>query len=225
MKGFKNQILNEIARNNIYEDIINFVFLSLSQMKSNLLSNNKKIANDEEKIRTHLVENYLNNFAFKQSVNFDNLYLLFSAEALENYDPKNEEYFGRVDIKVININTLSNPNSYYIIECKRLDGSNKLNQKFVTEGICRFVLKNPKYTSFYNKNIMLGFIVKNIDIVKNINEIDNIQVNNKDINIVKNMYKCEKDDKEYLLYRNEYQCQEKQIELSHIFYDLTEIIE
>ncbi|MEI3401182.1 MAG: hypothetical protein V8R51_01970 [Clostridia bacterium] len=58
MGGFKNQRLNQIAKNNIYEDMINFIFISLEKMRENLLAENKNIKNDEEKIRTHLLEHY-----------------------------------------------------------------------------------------------------------------------------------------------------------------------
>ena len=76
MGGFKNQRLNQIAKNNIYEDMINFIFISLEKMRENLLAENKNIKNDEEKIRTHLLEHYLKNEQFKEKY-FDDLYLLF----------------------------------------------------------------------------------------------------------------------------------------------------
>ena len=151
MGGFKNQRLNQIAKNNIYEDMINFIFISLEKMRENLLAENKNIKNDEEKIRTHLLEHYLKNEQFKEKY-FDDLYLLFDAEVAEGYDLTSEEYIGRVDIKVYSINTIINPKDYYIIECKRIDGSSTLNRKFITEGICRFILNKPKYSSYNKKN-------------------------------------------------------------------------
>ena len=69
MGGFKNQRLNQIAKNNIYEDMINFIFISLEKMRENLLAENKNIKNDEEKIRTHLLEHYLKNEQFKENLN------------------------------------------------------------------------------------------------------------------------------------------------------------
>lgn len=225
MGGFKNIELNQLLKKDIFEDMIDFVFVSLEQMKKDLVLENKKLENKEEKIRTHLLENYLNNSKFKQKVNFEDLYLAFNAEVVEGYNEKNEEYIGRVDIKVETINTIiSNSKNYYIIECKRLDGSKQLNEKFVVEGICRFVLDKPKYSSFNNKNIMLGFIVKNIDIESNIYEINEIQKKNEKINIIQEIHKCIKDKDEYFLYRNKYRCENKQIELSHMFYNIYEII-
>jgi len=191
MGGFKNQRLNQIAKNNIYEDMINFIFISLEKMRENLLAENKNIKNDEEKIRTHLLEHYLKNEQFKEKY-FDDLYLLFDAEVAEGYDLTSEEYIGRVDIKVYSINTIINPKDYYIIECKRIDGSSTLNRKFITEGICRFILNKPKYSSYNKKNIMLGFVVKNIDIEINTARINEIQSEIEDIHICEKLERLKK---------------------------------
>lgn len=224
MGGFKNKQLNQIAKNNIYEDMINFIFIALEKMKENLLAENKNIKNDEEKIRTHLLEHYLKNEKFKEKY-FVDLYLLFDAEVAEGYDLISEEYIGRVDIKVYSINTIINPKDYHIIECKRIDGSNNLNKKFITEGVCRFVLDKPKYSSYNKKNIMLGFVVKNINIELNINKINEIQNQIEDIHISENLERVNKEKEEYYLYRNKYICDDKEIELSHLFYDLSDVID
>lgn len=224
MGGFKNQQLNQIAKNNIYEDMINFIFISLEKMRENLLAENKNIKNDEEKIRTHLIEHYLKNEQFKEKY-FDDLYLLFDAEVAEGYDLTSEEYIGRVDIKVYSINTIINPKDYYIIECKRIDGSSTLNRKFITEGICRFILNKPKYSSYNKKNIMLGFVVKNIDIEINTDRINEIQSEIEDIHICEKLERLKKEKEEYYLYRNKYKCGDKKIELSHLFYNLSDVID
>lgn len=224
MGGFKNQRLNQIAKNNIYEDMINFIFISLEKMRENLLAENKNIKNDEEKIRTHLLEHYLKNEQFKEKY-FDDLYLLFDAEVAEGYDLTSEEYIGRVDIKVYSINTIINPKDYYIIECKRIDGSSTLNRKFITEGICRFILNKPKYSSYNKKNIMLGFVVKNIDIEINTARINEIQSEIEDIHICEKLERLKKEKEEYYLYRNKYKCGDKKIELSHLFYNLSDVID
>lgn len=224
MGGFKNQQLNQIAKNNIYEDMINFIFISLEKMRENLLAENKNIKNDEEKIRTHLLEHYLKNEQFKEKY-FDDLYLLFDAEVAEGYDLTSEEYIGRVDIKVYSINTIINPKDYYIIECKRIDGSSTLNRKFITEGICRFILNKPKYSSYNKKNIMLGFVVKNIDIEINTARINEIQSEIEDIHICEKLERLKKEKEEYYLYRNKYKCGDKKIELSHLFYNLSDVID
>ena len=224
MGGFKNQRLNQIAKNNIYEDMINFIFISLEKMRENLLAENKNIKKNKKKIRTHLLEHYLKNEQFKEKY-FDDLYLLFDAEVAEGYDLTSEEYIGRVDIKVYSINTIINPKDYYIIECKRIDGSSTLNRKFITEGICRFILNKPKYSSYNKKNIMLGFVVKNIDIEINTARINEIQSEIEDIHICEKLERLKKEKEEYYLYRNKYKCGDKKIELSHLFYNLSDVID
>ena len=204
--------------------MINFIFISLEKMRENLLAENKNIKNDEEKIRTHLLEHYLKNEQFKEKY-FDDLYLLFDAEVAEGYDLTSEEYIGRVDIKVYSINTIINPKDYYIIECKRIDGSSTLNRKFITEGICRFILNKPKYSSYNKKNIMLGFVVKNIDIEINTARINEIQSEIEDIHICEKLERLKKEKEEYYLYRNKYKCGDKKIELSHLFYNLSDVID
>ena len=143
----------------------------------------------------------------------------------EGYDLTSEEYIGRVDIKVYSINTIINPKDYYIIECKRIDGSSTLNRKFITEGICRFILNKPKYSSYNKKNIMLGFVVKNIDIEINTARINEIQSEIEDIHICEKLERLKKEKEEYYLYRNKYKCGDKKIELSHFFYNLSDVID
>jgi len=224
MSGFKNQLLNEIVKNNIFDYMVDFIFISLEQMKKDFVSKNIKIDNDEEKIRTCLLENYLNNQEFKSNKNFLDLSLLFNPEVPEGYNKKTEEYLGRVDIKVYSINTITNPKDYYIIECKRLDGSSRLNKNFVVEGICRFVSKNKKYSSFNNKNIMLGFVVRNMNIEDNVNKIDKIQNEKDNVQIIKNIRKIEKGKEDYYLYINRYKTNDEKIDLYHMFYNLADIV-
>lgn len=225
MSGFKNKTLNEIAKINMFEDMINFIFISLENMKNDLTYKNKKVKNNEEKIRNYLLENYLNNPTFKNNVDFSDLYLLFEKEVPEGYDAKENKYVGRVDIKVFSVNTLiNNPKDYYIIECKRIDGSSILNREFVKEGIYRFILENPKYSSFHRKNIMLGFVVNDIDINENYNKIEDIQDNNNNTYIIEEKQKIEMKNKDFYLYRNKYTNIYEQIDLYHMFYKLCDVV-
>lgn len=224
MGGFKDKNLNNFAKQRIFDDMIKFIFVSLENMKNTYILQSKKIQNDEEKIRTHLVQNYLNNDIFRNRIGYGTLGLRFETEVPENYDKNEEEYIGRIDIRVISYNYFLNTQDYYSIECKRIDGTTRLNKLFIAEGVCRFVLENPKYSSFHNKNVMLGFVVKNIDIEKNARIIDEIQSENANIHMLGKMCKCNMEKQEYYLYRNKYECGDKQIELSHMFYNLAEII-
>ena len=97
----------------------------------------------------------------------------------------------------------------------------RYNKKYVKEGVARFVTE--KYSSYYGRNIMLGFVVKKIDVSVNAKMIEKIQNSDSDehmhgnfelvdsSNVAKN-YKCI------------YQMQSGKIELRHIFSDYSSII-
>lgn len=224
MSGFKNKDLNSFAKKSIFNDLINFIFISLDNMKQVHIFKNEKIQNNEEKIRTHLVANYLNNDEFRNSIGYNTLMLRFDIEVPENYKREEEKHLGRMDIRVITPNFFKNSKDYYNIECKRIDGSKTLNELFVKEGICRFVLENSKYLSYHNRNIMLAFVVKNIDIEQNINQINQIQIENKDIKVIQELQRNGMNRRQYYLYESRYVNENQQLELSHMFYDLSNIV-
>lgn len=89
------------------------------------------------------------------------------------------------------------------------------------EGVARFVTE--KYSSYYGRNIMLGFVVKKIDVSSNaklIEEIQNAELDQHmhgDFQLVKSegvtkSYKCM------------YQIQSGEVELRHIFSDYSSIM-
>lgn len=107
------------------------------------------------------------------------------------------------------------------MECKRLDGGNTLNNLYVKEGVSRFVGDTPKYSSFYNKNIMLGFCVKKQDIKQNVMEITKIHTclaaeESKGLTICSDL-------SAYKIYESTY-TKPQDLELKHIFYDMADII-
>ncbi|MCC8103089.1 MAG: hypothetical protein LIP11_12830 [Clostridiales bacterium] len=97
---------------------------------------------------------------------------IFDVEVQENYTGYGK-YAGRADIRALLKSDFIAEDVYYIVECKRIDGSNILNERYVDEGVSRFV--SGKYTSPYGKNIMLGYVVKDIDVSANTVQIENIQ--------------------------------------------------
>lgn len=219
MSGFKNSSLNFLVKQNYFEQILMFLVKSGDL----ILKNNVKIENHEEKITAHIVENYLkNNCVVDSSFPF-----AFETECKVNFNQITKSYAGRADIRVSSTNALlrKDPNDYYIIECKRIDGTANLNKKYVTEGIARFVVPPVKYESYHNKNIMFAYIVTKIDIKNNVIKIDSIQKRelskfiSKDIAINPNQtnngcYLCE----------SEYGSVPDKLKLSHIFYDFSSIV-
>ncbi len=122
------------------------------------------IDNNENLIRNGLYKNYLENNLIREELNLTPY--LFDTE-VELFNEDNDSVKGRTDIKVYNaIERTKNTSAYYIIECKRIDGSNELNKKYIENGINRFV-ENEKYPSFKKVNGMIGFIVTPIDVDEN----------------------------------------------------------
>lgn len=107
------------------------------------------------------------------------------------------------------------------MECKRLDGGNTLNNLYVKEGVSRFVGDTLKYSSFYNKNIMLGFCVKKHDIKQNVTKIAKIHTC-LIAEELRGLTICS-DLRTYKIYESTY-TKPQDLELKHIFYDMTDII-
>lgn len=220
MGGFQNQLLNQNFKQNFYNIIITTLITSCKLMVQNCCSNKVGIPNHEEKIRTHLLENYLENDNVRCTIGLSDVPIRFLPEVPENYDADTNTYIGRTDIRVFSSNWLSNPNDYYIVECKRLDGTQSLNQKYVDEGICRFVGNTPKYSSYNNQNIMLGFVVKDIDCSVVISTITDIHSKKIGSIIAQNITPIVNANDYYLcesIYTN-------QLSLSHIFYNISSVI-
>jgi len=170
MSGFKNTSLNNTIASSILNHIVSKVLACFEKMIEDYANGSKKIANNETAIRDHLFCNYLNNDEFMRSMDFDNF--RFWAETPENYIDSKPQ--GRTDLQVFSINEFSHRNRYFIIECKRIDGNLTLNREYIDKGIRRFVGESPKYKSYYKINCMLGFVVRCIDIAKNVEKINGL---------------------------------------------------
>jgi hypothetical protein len=128
--------------------------------------------NDENEIRNKLLFGYLNNDNIRSNIGLD---YLFNGEVLEPTG-------GKVDIKVQRQNRFAKSEAYYIIECKRLDNKNTtgisgLNADYINDGIYRFV--SNYYSNYHRVNAMLGFVVEQLDISANIQNINALLKNPK----------------------------------------------
>jgi len=173
MNGFNNTSLNRQIAAGILNHIITKLLECFDLMRQDCECNSVIIANNEIAIRDFLFCNYLNNDTVLRSVGFDDF--MFISEAPENY--VNNRPIGRADLQVFSIDRFRHRERYFIIECKRVDGNLTLNREYIDEGIRRFVGRMPKYTSYYKMNCMLGFVVKNIDISKNLDRINQLLQN------------------------------------------------
>lgn len=145
----------------------------------------KEIENNENKIRNYLCEHFLQKGDFKKEHFLQPFH--FDAESAVIKDGKEN---GFIDIKVITTETFFEPEDYYTIECKRLDGDYKykiakenlllkkssLATMYIENGIERFV--KGKYPTTLGVNGMLGFIVQTTDIEEGIAIINDL-INNR----------------------------------------------
>lgn len=143
---------------NEFEDILRGVIVCYNT----ICSSNIALPNDENEIRNAILKNYLKNDSFKKA-NFNLSNYHFDYETIENK--------GRADIRILPINPYVNDQAYYIIECKRLynqnlNGTTGLNAEYVKNGVCRFV--TDYYSSYFGINGMIGFVVDDMCIDKNI---------------------------------------------------------
>ena len=70
---------------------------------------------------------------------------------------------------------------------------------------------------------MLACVVENIDIEQNVKQINQIQIENKDIKMIQELQRNDMNKKKSYLYESRYVNENQQLELSHMFYDLSNI--
>jgi len=227
MGGFKQKSINEDFQNSFHSYIIETIEKCCSLMKQNCISSGRTVKNHEVNIQNHLFFYYLDNDSVLAELECEMFPISFQIETPETYDENTDTFIGRCDIKVTSNNYWVNKNKkdYYIIECKRIDGSSNLNKKYIDEGVSRFVDEPPKYPSYHNKNIMFGFVVKNIDIPDNSIKISKINkdkfgsISQGDLILIKT------DLTEGLHeYISDYTLSDKSLQLFHIFFDFSPVI-
>ncbi|HBC31934.1 MULTISPECIES: hypothetical protein [Caproicibacterium] len=215
MGGFKNESINALFAAGSLKRIIAHLIQCSSQMKANCRSTENMLKNDEDKITNHLIECYLNNGVSE---------FRYVLQAPENFDPQTDQYIGRSDIKVISSDWFSNSKCYFLIECKRIDGTQHLNKEYIINGVSRFVSTPPKYSSYHKKNIMFAYVVKAINISDAATKISQLQ---KTLltDVVATPFSLAQCDTEYGEYYSEYTSDSiGVIELRHLFYDFAEVI-
>ncbi len=216
MSGILNKnILEALYRAN-FEKIANYILTICELVVEDYEKKRLKLPNDENQIRSIMLEEYMK----KQKGVYGMSDYRFELEVPENY-AGNGQHIGRVDIRIILKSDFEKEDAYYVIECKRIDGTFDLNKKYVKEGVARFITQ--KYSSYYGRNIMLAFVVKKIDMFANVQIIEKIQ--NADSN--EHMH----GDFEFLgsndvteSYKCMYQIQSGEVELRHIFSDYSSIM-
>lgn len=160
---------NGFRYNNIFyvsefESILSKVIICYQIM----VKNDVKLSKNENEIRDVLVNDFLNNHILKKTIGFN--YII-------NPEVPQATSTGRPDIKIQHPNGLLPREAYYTIECKKLDAVNQagttgLNAKYIKDGICRF--SSSTYSSYYETNAMVGFVVQPLDIDENVRHINTL---------------------------------------------------
>lgn len=120
------------------------------------------VENNENKIKNRLFKDYLDNQNIRNELGLNEF--LFKTEVASIDEKYNEK--GYSDIEVIDlIGSKKSTKAYYTIECKRIKGDKTYNDKYINDGVFRFI--DEKYPTHYSVNGMLGFVVNNIDINTN----------------------------------------------------------
>ena len=214
MKGFKNK-----AKAGFINTVIAHLVECSKQMKADCMTTNNYLQNHESIITNKLTANYLNKGP--------NIFR-FHSESQEHFDNATGRFIGRIDLKVTTFDHFRDEKAYYIIECKRIDGQNVLNKKYITEGVERFFspATQPKYSSYYSKNIMFGYVVEIIDIPNTANNIERLQKNLLDEAITPSRFVLVQSDTSlYYVYRCGYVSKTiGQVELSHLFFDFADVV-
>lgn len=216
MKGILNKKILQALYQANFEKIINYILEICEVVVEDYEKKQLKLPNDENGIRSIMLEEYMK----RQKGAYGMSDYRFELEVPENY-AGNGKHIGRVDIRILLKNDFEKEDAYYIIECKRIDGTSDLNKKYIKEGVARFVTQ--KYSSYYGRNIMLGFVVKKIDVSANAKLIEEIQNAESDQHMhgdfqlveskgVTESYKCM------------YQILSGEVELRHIFSDYSSIM-
>lgn len=210
--------ISEALRREDFERISDYMVESCERLSVDYKRQRKRMPNHENTIRNILLEDYLDDDV--QRENYGMQEYRFMPETQEHYDGQGN-YRGRADIRIVLKTDFGKRDAYYLAECKRLDGSRNLNKEYVEEGIARFVSR--KYSAYYGQGIMLGFVVKIMDISKNTQDIEHLQNTNVnpgmhgkfsalDIRTSQEIYRCV------------YQIREGELELRHVFADFSEVV-
>lgn len=213
----------KILKDSHVEKITKYIMDVSEKIVEDYQRNSKFLKNDENKIRNTILEEYL----IKNKNNCNMMEYRFEPEAIDNYNKEKQEYEGRTDIRIITKADFEIEEAYYTVECKRIDGKdgknkNSLNQLYVKEGISRFVTK--KYSSYYEENIMWGFVIKKIDITQNVNLIQEIQNKHSKKYLHGKFYFTNKNNISQR-YKSIYNIQSEKLKLWHIFSDFSDIVE
>lgn len=163
-----NRLLAKVfVKEKSYEKIFNKILELCIYAHSQMLQNKIQLCNkDEESLRSMLKIYMQNN---RGNFKLGNYHI--DAESAE-INEHTYQTLGYCDLKITiptNNEWSNEPERYFTIECKRVDGSANKNKLYISEGIHRFTTE--KYSKNMNIGGMIAFVENNKKTMKSINEI------------------------------------------------------
>ncbi len=101
MSGFRNSALNRVYKEESFDRIIEAIVKGCELMASDCIKGQYLLDNHEEKIRTYLTHNYLDNDEKRDDLGLQGVNIRFEIEVPENYNPATISYIGRTDIRIV----------------------------------------------------------------------------------------------------------------------------
>ena len=145
-----------------YESQLQGILHDVCVVYQQICSQGYKLQNDENVIRNEFGR-YFSNQDCKSNMTTAYRYYYDYESCLQNTG-------GRVDMRFLPLDCFGVQDVFFAIECKRLDGKNRLCKEYVENGIRRFT--TGKYPSHLGCNAMLGFVVCAIDLGATVNMVN-----------------------------------------------------
>jgi len=218
MSGFKNERYNCGYEHGLFNQVVRHLIEASNEMRVACSDENNPLPNHEDRITDRLVGKYLVN----RHRNFR-----YAPQVPVNFNDDRDRFDGRADIEVVTGNRfLGNELVYFLIECKRIDGTADLNRKYITEGVARFTEHPPQYPAENGMAIMFGYVVSNgVDIADNTTKIESLQHYHLHGVTAGSFASQEEKASRYYVYNCKYTSEHLEcVELKHLFYDFSEAI-
>lgn len=218
MMGKFSRKIREALRRDDFEQISDYIVESCNMLSVDYRHQRKRMPNHENTIRNILLEEYLDDD--RRRTNHGMGDYRFIPETQEHYNGQGD-YTGRADIRIMLKTDFEKRDAYYLVECKRLDGSRNMNKEYVEEGVARFVSR--KYSAYYGKGMMLGFVVRQMNIFQNAQEIECLQNTSAELSMHGKFEALEIRTSQEV-YSCAYHLQGGELELRHVFVDFSGVV-
>lgn len=158
---------NVFVKEKSYEKIFNKILELCIYAHSQMIKHETQLYDKDEETLRSMLKTYMQNN--RGNFKLGNYHI--DAESAE-IDACTYQTLGYCDLKITiptNNEWSNEPERYFTIECKRIDGSVNKNKLYISQGIHRFITE--KYSKNMNIGGMIAFVENNKGAIKDINEI------------------------------------------------------